>query len=129
MSQKPKDSYWKIEQLAGICPRDNEIVNVQVGSGKDAVQAIRISSLTSLIQTVGYLKYRSPSPVYFRGQRAVHESGLPKPSLYRDNISTVNREKKIKFEKSVSMRQTSRLRKRRHAVAVVRAVTSAGSTP
>lgn len=97
MSQKPKDSYWKIEQLAGICPRDNEIVDVQLGSGKATVQAIHMGSLTSLIQTVGYLKYISPSPVYFRGQRAVHESGLPKPSLYRDNISTVDREKKFKF--------------------------------
>lgn len=97
MSQKHNDRHWRIEQLAGICPRDNEIVDVRVGSGKDAVQAIHISSLTSLIQTVGYLKFNSPSPVYFRGQRTVHESGLPKPSLYRDNISNVNLEESIKL--------------------------------
>lgn len=97
MSGKRTDDCWKIDLIANHCPKDNEIVDVQVGSGKDTVQAVHVSSLTGLIQSVGYLKYVSPSPVYFRGQRAVHESGLPKPSLYRGNISNDSREERIKF--------------------------------
>lgn len=76
--------------LSPVRPREESIHHVTLPD-RDGIQVevIHCSTVEALIQEAGRFKFCNDEPVYFRGQRKLHEPGVPSASIYRDS-STCN---------------------------------------
>lgn len=75
-----------IQDVKKIDPHNLEIVCVPSKDNPNAkIEVIDCSEYSTLVQSIGYLKYAMPGPVFYRGQTQLFGTGSLKASIYRDN--------------------------------------------
>lgn len=72
-----------------LCITEIEIPSKKKRMSKSTVKVIDCSTYEALVQSIGYLKFISDGPVYYRGQNQIYSSSFPLASIFRTGRQSV----------------------------------------
>lgn len=73
-----------------ICDTRGLKISTVIATNHLPICVIDINDIDSLTQAVGYLKYQTQGPVFFRGQHSIYNPLIPSPSSQRPNTCGIS---------------------------------------